>query len=64
MNSHSFMYQFFLLPLICVGGFGIWLCFGALLPGVGNWLVGVLHVVLVDRVLLGKKGESVWREEP
>ena len=64
MHSGSFMYQFMLLPLICVGGFGIWLCFGAMLPGVGNWLVAVFHVVLGDKALQARKGESIWIEEP
>jgi hypothetical protein len=63
MYSGSPMYQFLLLPLVCLGGFGIMLCFVGLLPGVGNWLVAVFGATLGDGMMQKRKGGSVWAEE-
>ena len=64
MHSGSMMFNFVLLPLVCIGGFGIMLCFVALLPGVGNWLAAVFSIVMGDRTLQARKGQSVWIDEP
>ena len=64
MHSGSPMYNFVLLPLVCMGGFGIMLCFVGLLPGVGNWLVAVFGATFADQKVVGRKGESIWTEEP
>ncbi len=64
MHSGSMMYNFVLLPLVCIGGGGIMLCFVVLLPGVGNWLAAVWGAVFGDVMLQARKGDTVWTEKP
>ncbi len=63
MHSGSPLYQL-LLVLVSLGGFSVMLCFVALLPGIGNWLVAVAGHTIGEGRYLKSKGESIWEEEP
>lgn len=63
IHSGSPLYQL-LLVLVSLGGFSVMLCFVALLPGVGNWLVAVAAHTIGEGMYLKRKGESIWENDP
>ena len=63
MHSGSLLYQL-ILVLVCFGGASVMLAFVLLLPGVGNWLVAVFGATMTDRMMLKRKNESIWENEP
>ncbi len=63
MHSGSLLYQFMLL-FVCFGGGSVMLAFVLLLPGVGNWLVACFAHTQADKLMMRRKGESIWIEEP
>ena len=63
MHSGSALYQFMLL-FVCFGGGSVMLAFVLLLPGVGNWLVAVFALTQTDKLMLRKKGECIWIDDP
>lgn len=63
MHSGSALYQL-MLVFVSFGGLSVMIAFVMLLPAVGTWLSAVFGGVMVDKLLLGRKGESVWENEP
>ncbi|GDX83103.1 hypothetical protein LBMAG42_49140 [Deltaproteobacteria bacterium] len=63
MHSGSLLYNL-MLVFVCFGGLSVMIAFVFLLPAVGNWLVAVFSAVMADKMMLSRKGESVWENEP
>ncbi len=63
MHSGSALYQL-MLVFVVFGGLSVMIAFVMLLPVVGAWLNVVFAVVMGDKALLARKGESVWEVEP
>lgn len=63
MHSGSSLYQLILL-LVSFGGLSVMIAFVFLLPVVGNWLVGVFSLVMVDKLRQNRKNDSIWENQP
>ena len=61
MHSGSSLYQLILL-LVSFGGLSVMIAF--VLPVVGNWLVGVFSLVMVDKFRQNRKNDSIWENQP
>lgn len=58
MQHTDLLYNFVLMPLVCLGGFSVMLAFVVLLPGVGNALAGLWTILMGDWAFQKRKGTA------